>query len=395
MRSLRLGFVTARAASLDGDRIWTDSGLGRFIDELARRFPQMLVTTSVAPERQALFHHPLAVPRQHFRALPWLPSVALGFFKALPCRDVIREMERHVDVTLVQLPFAAPAALVAPVGPRVYHVCADVKAIATTSPAYRGVKHLAAHAVSGFMADLQAELAIEPRARVVTNGRDLLSQLPGAKGRAVVSSALYDAEVDSVRRTRPVGAPFRVLFVGYLRPEKGIGTLLTAFERLLDDIPDAELVVVGASSTIERGTAAEVTEGVRRLQELGRVQLLGKRDFGPELFECFAEADALVLPSLSEGTPRVLVEARAFRCPVIASRVGGIPTSVDDGVDGLLFPPGDAPALHQALLRVATDRELRAGLIERGLERARACTVEKFVDQVAEEILAAAAEARR
>lgn len=386
--------VTARSASFGGD-VHTDAGLGRFVDELAKRFPRLLFACSESPERQPLFHHRMAMPREQVLPLPWLPSVAGGFFKALPCRDVIREVERHVDVTLVQLPFAAPAALVAPSRPRVYHVCADVKAIATTSPAYRGVKHVAATTVAAFMSDLQRELAEQPGAHVVTHGRDLLAQLPRARGRAVVSSALYDAEVDSVRRTRPDDAPFRVLFVGYLRPEKGIGTLLAAFERFLHEVPNAELVIVGATHAVERGTTGELAAGVRRLEERGRIQLLGKRDFGPELFECFANADVLVLPSLSEGTPRVLVEARAFRCPVIASDVGGIPTSVDDGLDGVLFPPGDADALHRALVRVATDKQLRARLVDNGLERARACTVEKFVDQVAEEIVAAAAEARR
>src|SRR5262249_26137255 len=154
---------------------------------------------------------------------------------------------------------------------------------------------------------------------------------------------------------RPAGR-FRVLFVGYLRPEKGVDTLVDAFERLLAAGVDAELQVVGARDAAEHGVTADL---LARLAELSsRVLWSGHLPVGPPLFQAFADADVAVVPSRSEGTPRVLVEARAFGCPVIGTRVGGIPTSIDDGSDGLLVPPDDASALAAALLRLATDQPL-------------------------------------
>jgi glycosyltransferase involved in cell wall biosynthesis len=82
----------------------------------------------------------------------------------------------------------------------------------------------------------------------------------------------------------------------------------------------------------------------------------------------------------------VLVEARAFGCPVIAAAVGGIPTSIDDGVDGLLTPPENSAALAAAILRLANDRPLRDRLIAAGIERARRSTVDAFADQMIEEL---------
>jgi glycosyltransferase involved in cell wall biosynthesis len=77
-----------------------------------------------------------------------------------------------------------------------------------------------------------------------------------------------------------------------------------------------------------------------------------------EVAAALDEATVLLLPSRSEGLPRVAMEAFARGRPVIGSRAGGIPDIVSDGVNGLLVPPGDARALAAAVERVLTDREL-------------------------------------
>jgi glycosyltransferase involved in cell wall biosynthesis len=195
-------------------------------------------------------------------------------------------------------------------------------------------------------------------------------------GATVVSSTLKASEVDSVKRQRPADAPFRVLFVGYFRPEKGIDVLLKAFARVLAKIPNAELALAGAQDLVEGGAAQEAEAALAQLSARATVVRYGALPFGPRLFQAFADADVLALPSRSEGTPRVLVEARAFGCPVVASRVGGVPSSVRDGVDGLLVPPENEAALAEALLRVAHEPQLREGLVREGLERAKTLTVD-------------------
>src|SRR5207245_8720748 len=94
--------------------------------------------------------------------------------------------------------------------------------------------------------------------------------------------------------------------------------------------------------------------------ELGispRVAFLGTRHDIPE---CLAALDLFVLPSLNEGMGRALVEAMAVGCPVVATRVGGIPDVVTDGTTGLLVPPRDERALAEAILTLLRDRSRRA-----------------------------------
>ena len=100
-----------------------------------------------------------------------------------------------------------------------------------------------------------------------------------------------------------------------------------------------------------------VREQVARLGLGDAVWLPGARADIKDLLHGF---DVFVLPSLAEGTPVSMLEAMACGLPVVASRVGGIPEVVDDGVQGLLVPVGDLDALAQALARYAADPLLRA-----------------------------------
>ncbi|HEX2835408.1 MAG TPA: glycosyltransferase family 4 protein [Thermoanaerobaculia bacterium] len=129
----------------------------------------------------------------------------------------------------------------------------------------------------------------------------------------------------------------QLMTVSVLRPGKGIEVLIEA----LTKIPSATLMVVGDGPMREEWAALAQRFGVA-----GRIQWLGYRN---DVETLLPRADLFVLPSLDDAFPTVLLEAMAAGVPVVATRVGGIPEIVDDGVTGKLVPPNDAAALAAAI----------------------------------------------
>ncbi len=158
----------------------------------------------------------------------------------------------------------------------------------------------------------------------------------------------------------PVDAPL-ALFAGRLAHQKGVDDLLAALDLLQHVQPNLHTWIVGDGPLREQLEAT--TEA---FQMTHRVRFLGHRDDVPRLL---AAADLLVLPSLYEGLPNVVLEAMRFRKPVVATAAPGTTEVVADGETGLLVPVRDRPALAQAIRRVAADPELAKRLGEAGRAR--------------------------
>lgn len=385
---MKVGFVSARSASMKDGRFSADAGLGRLIDAVRNEAESFTCALSIHGSPLPFHDHLMSVDSREVVALPEMISFRQAFMLHSACLEVIREVEAKSDVVIVQTPFAAASALAAQRRPRVYHVCADVFSIVAASRRYRGLSRPASVVAALCVDRWYRYLFAKQRSRLVTNGEALLARYPHARGRAVVSTSLLPSDFDRVQRAR-TDRKFRVLFVGHIRPEKGLEVLLDAFDIVARRMDEVELHIVGPSFVSQEDAAENLTKRLAHLQSAERVSLVGTKAFGPDLFQCFADADVLVLPSFSEGTPRVLVEARAFGCPVIASDVGGIPTSVEHGVDGLLVPRRDAAMLAGAILRLARDEHLRRRLVETGQSRARRNTVDRFAAQLLDEATAA------
>ncbi len=150
--------------------------------------------------------------------------------------------------------------------------------------------------------------------------------------------------------------------IGALEERKGHDVLLDALACLRD--PRLTLLVAGDGSRLEALRA--------RVGALGlgsAVRFLGRLD---DVAPVLAAADVLVMPSRQEGLGVAALEAMAAGLPVIASRVGGLPEAVVDGDTGLLVPPENAPALADAIVRLADDRPRARALGAAGAARVQA-----------------------
>jgi L-malate glycosyltransferase len=142
--------------------------------------------------------------------------------------------------------------------------------------------------------------------------------------------------------------------VANLRPEKGYDVLLEAARSISDSGLPIRIAAVG------RGPLSSVLQARHVDLALGdRFQFLGQRD---DVLELLAGSDAFVLASLQEGLPVALMEATSVGLPIVASSIGGVPQVLEDEVDALLVPPGDAHLLAEAMKRMASDPGLRERL---------------------------------
>jgi glycosyltransferase involved in cell wall biosynthesis len=217
---------------------------------------------------------------------------------------------------------------------------------------------------------------------LICNGRELARAHASPKTIEIVSSTIRESEF-FFRTDTCQGPVVRILFVGFIRPEKGIEYLLDAVSLLKADMP-WELEILGPHEFPDYSERLHHIAAERGIRD--RVRWEGYVPNGKPLFDRMRAADLFVLPTLSEGTPHVLVEARANGLPCISTTVGGVPSTVTHGYDALLVPPKDARALARAIKRVARDTELRRALIRNGLMAARNQTLDRFIDTVFREL---------
>jgi glycosyltransferase involved in cell wall biosynthesis len=149
-----------------------------------------------------------------------------------------------------------------------------------------------------------------------------------------------------------------VLFSGQFLERKGVPLLVDAIQRMNPD--RTQFVLVGHGGHMKSDLLDLASESDNVFVHEGMSN--------EELSKWFSVADLFLLPSYSEGRPTAIYEAMASETAVLATRVGGIPEQVEDGVTGVLIPPGDSSTLQEELERLTADK---SRLKELGLQGKR------------------------
>jgi glycosyltransferase involved in cell wall biosynthesis len=255
---------------------------------------------------------------------------------------------------------------------------------------------------------------LAPRCRTLHNGVDLDLFRP----RDQLQQAQRDAS-EALRERFALGEGPVVLYVGTMAPEKGTDVLLQAFAELRRRLPAARLVIVGRHNRYfqvrsPRGRSArarhwriqrEYPQRVAALAEpLGEAVVFAGGLAHEELPPFYALADVFVMPSTGqEPFPLPVLEALSSGVPVAATRRGGLPEVVRDGVNGALVAPGDPDALAGTLEELCRDpagsRELgaagRALVTEHFSWEAQAVQLAAYYDEVVAEAIEAERPASR
>lgn len=206
-------------------------------------------------------------------------------------------------------------------------------------------------------------VALRPAHGVLTASDASRAALATALGEERVVLVDNGVDVSLFGPPEPANDPPRVLFAGRLTPRKGVIDLLRASALLTGRGVEHDVVLAGG--TPEEGPEAEA--------EVRAAAGPAVRFLGPQPIEAmpalYRSSDVFCLPSWWEAMPLSVLEAMASGLPVVATAVGDIPRVVEDGVTGLLVPPGDVTALSDALESLLTDGDLRRRMGAAGRRR--------------------------
>ena len=355
----------------------TTGGIEQHMQLLCTGLAQSMSVTVLVPSR-SFERREETIDGVHVLRVP-----EFGRYAAVPfCPTMPREL-RRLQPDIVHLHFPNPMGdvsyLLSSAAPLIVSYHADVITQRRLLPLYVPILNAVFRRAARVLAAAQENIASSP---VLMRYKDRCTVVPyGIDLRAFQLTETEAVEVSRRRRTAKEGT---VLFVGVLRPYKGVDVLLKAMAR----IPKARLVVVGRGPN-----RLELASLAARLGLSNRVSFLGEVSDSERRILLHA-CDVFVLPSIDNREAFGIAQLEAMACgrPVIAS---DLPTGVrfvnKNQMTGLLVPPGDSDALAAALQRLLGDERLRQTLGNAAKRRAElefsSDHMVRRVQQVYEEVL--------
>jgi len=244
------------------------------------------------------------------------PSV-IGLSAGLLARTPVRVMTRHYSDYHTRIN-------------KNWHVRLDQLCTRLSNAVIAVSQHTAEHMI-------EKEFAPDSKVRAIVNGIDF--------DRAKVSG--NDAK-SRIRREFNAEESYLLLIVARLHPEKGHTYLFKALSDIRRRVNKPVRLLVA-------GTGPFDSDYRQQVEANGCEDIVSFLGFRKDSADLMAAADLVVLPSVAEAFGLALTEALYIGTPVVATRVGGIPEIVDDGVDGVLVPPGDSAALADAIADLLND----------------------------------------
>jgi glycosyltransferase involved in cell wall biosynthesis len=373
------------------DTLRVQGGAERLAIELAvrldrERFAPAVCVTRWAPE----WHHPLDDPGLEALRAAGVPVIGLKRYGKLDVRPWRRfvGMLRSGRVGVLHAHKFGSNVWAALLGP-----LAGVPAVVAHEHtwSYEGqvARRLLDRHVVARGADVVIAVSREDRRRMIE-----IEGIPAERIRYIPNGVAPFPGGDGARVRRELGIGEDVPLVGAvgsLRAQKAFEVLIEAAALLRDRRPDVRVVIAGGGDEEPRLRAHIAALGVG-----GTVTLLGHRTDVPDVL---AALDVAVNCSDFEGQPLALLEAMDAALPIVATRVGGVPDLIEDGVHGLLVPRRDPAALATAIERHLADRKAAEAMGRRARERRRSAfdidTTVRRVEALYEELLARGATASR
>lgn len=169
----------------------------------------------------------------------------------------------------------------------------------------------------------------------------------------------------------------RVIFIGFLIERKGIRDILTVAIKLKENnIPNIKIIIGGKGNLTEfLVTQIEKNNLQEQIEYIGWLDEKNKEKY-------FLNSDIFFLPSYNEGMPISILEAMAFKLPIISTKIAGIPKQVIDGYNGYLFTPGDTDGYYKVFLKLLNNPKHVHELGQNSFTHVKQFYTEKIFDQI-------------
>ncbi len=218
---------------------------------------------------------------------------------------------------------------------------------------------------------------------VLVTGREMIERLsaPGRRIYPYFTSLILEEEI-IFRKPRDISLNFvNILYAGFLTENKGVHILLQAFAKFREKYHATEAKLHIAGDGYFRPKLEEICQQLKITENVIFHGFIGDKE---KLKQLFLNSDLFVLPSKSEGIPKVLLEAMAYGVPILTTNVGGIPDIIQNEVNGLMVPPNSVEELENGMIKILNNQKLRQSLIKGGYAFIREHTKEKQAKRIVE-----------
>lgn len=367
--------------------LWLTAGIGLWVNELAKHFDKVVLLFFESPKKKNTHDTPLTAANIEWVSLGKMGRYLDYFEKIARIKAVCKTLNDQHDYLLVR-GFTPMQSLIW----KTVRVRIRKSYYLVRSPRQPRELTLSPSSFIAFFVNKMRERdfrrMIRRKERIIANSFQISLEIEKEFGLAI---PFAPSNVVSLQNVPPytektVGAPITLLYVGRMLAMKGIIELIEAAGRLYSthkmDV-QVQLVGDGHPDFIARCKSVAESLGIA-----DRLHMPGRVNFGAELFGYFGKADMFVLPTYTEGFPRVYWEAAVNSCPGILTAVGGIPYIVKDRINGLLIEPRSAEAICNAVLALKEDEHLRHAITQNAYELAREHSLERGIEQLVSHIKA-------
>ena len=341
-----------------------------YLKQMARLFNQVYLISSVEyTDQNACNLSPIQITNLTVIELPYYTSMLQARSYRKDFTKAIRQIAPMADLFYCRVPDPfcwMPARLTDK--PVIMHFVGDTADATKHNINFSWLKKQIL--LAGYSFEYRRILKSARKSTVYTNGTHLSAKLQkhGITATPVISSTITRNDL-ALEPLRPMKhTPLTIIYVGYLRYAKGIDTLIEVIKRLEERHFNYQFHIVGDGDMY-----STLHDLVSELKAENHIHLHGHIDNRDKLLSLLRASDLFFFPSLSEGSPRVVIEAMSQGCPVLSTPVGSLPSCFEEGKDILFFPFKNATIATNKILEISEDLEM--------LTRLRDCAYQKVSEK--------------